>query len=147
MSIMSIRSIMHDVYIEELQKLGAKVKCFNEDMLFFVTFNIDNVKISYIYYFNNMDNKYYVERIKPYCMHLGDFQTEEEVVNFIKTDSRQFIKVMESKGVHQFNEIYKAVTKLTKAFEDFYIYNNISKEEFNDIKKSMENIKAKFKCS
>lgn len=132
MAIMSSRLIRHQICIEELRQLGAKVISI-QGIMFYIKFKIKDTKISYMYHVKT-DNTYYLERIKPYFMSIGDYQSEEDVIDIIKIDLEQFKNAMNSKNFNEFIEVDKNIAKLVRYFEDLYLYYNVSKDDLGTIK-------------
>lgn len=131
MAIMSSRLIRHEICKDELKKLGARVIDI-QGVMSLVKFNIEGTKITYIYHLND-DNTYYMERIKPYSMPVGDYNTEEEIVDVIKVDIEQFQNAMHSKNFSKFIEIDYNISKLVRIFEDLYLYYNIKAEDLGKL--------------
>lgn len=138
MAIMSSRLIRHQFCLEELRNLGAKVISI-QGIMIYVKFKIKNTKLEYIYHINP-DNTYFLERIKPYVLAVGDFDTEEDVVDIIKIDVEQFENAMNSKNFNEFIEIDRDISKLVRVFEDLFLYYNIPKEELSVIKDEVHTI-------
>jgi len=129
MAIMSSRLIRHEICKEELKKYGARVLDI-QGIMFYVKFNIDGTKISYIYHLKP-DNTYFMERIKPYTMPIGDFDSEEEIVDIIKVDVEQFKNAMKSHNFESFIKVDNNIGKLARIFEDLYLYYNISEKDLD----------------
>ncbi|MBN2898589.1 MAG: hypothetical protein JXO44_07425 [Clostridia bacterium] len=128
MAIMSSRLIRHQICKEELKKLGAKVLDI-QGIMFYVKFILnDSVKLSYIYHLNP-DNTYFLERVKPYSMAIGEYDTEEDIVDTIRVDHEQFQNAMNSKNFVSFIEIDNKISKLVRIFEDLYLYYNIDTDD------------------
>ncbi len=138
MTIMSSRLIRHQFCLDELRKLGAKVISI-QGLMIYVKFKIKDTKIEYIYHIKP-DNTYYLERIKPYVMAVGDFEREEDLVELIKIDTEQFKNAMGSKNFKDFIEIDEKISKLVRMFEDLYLYYNIPKDDLKDIKVEVDTI-------
>jgi len=139
MAIMSSRLIRHQICKEELKKLGAKVLDI-QGIMFYVKFILnDNVKLSYIYHLNP-DNTYFLERIKPYSMAIGDYDNEEDIVDTIRVDLEQFKNAMNSKNFVNFIEIDNKISKLVRIFEDLYLYYNIETEDLDTLKDGVYNV-------
>lgn len=139
MAIMSSRLIRHQICKEELKKLGARVLDI-QGIMFYVKFILnDNVKLSYIYHLNP-DNTYFLERIKPYSMAIGDFDNEEDIVDTIRVDLEQFKNAMNSKNFVNFIEIDNKIAKLVRIFEDLYLYYNIETEDLDKLKDGVYNV-------
>jgi SNF2 family DNA or RNA helicase len=127
MAIMSSRLIRHEICKDELKKLGARVIDI-QGVMSLVKFQIEGTKITYIFHLND-DNTFYLERIKPYSMPIGDYTTEEEIVDVITVDMEQFQNAMLSKNFSKFIEIDYNIAKLVRLFEDLYLYYNIKKDD------------------
>lgn len=138
MAIMSSRLIRHQMCIEELKKFGAKVISI-QGIMIYVKYKIKDTKLEYIYHINP-DNTYFLERIKPYVMAVGDFATEEDIVDIIKIDIEQFENAMNSKNFKDFIEVDEKISKLVRYFEDLYLYYNIPKEDLNLLKNEVDTI-------
>lgn len=139
MAIMSSRLIRHQICKEELKKLGARVLDI-QGIMFYVKFILnDNVKLSYIYHLNP-DNTYFLERIKPYSMAIGEYDNEEDIVDTIRVDLEQFKNAMNSKNFVNFIEIDNKISKLVRIFEDLYLYYNIEEEDLDKLKDGVYNV-------
>ncbi len=143
MAIMSSRLIRHEICKEEFKSMGAKVIDI-QGIMFLVKFHLRDNKISYAYHLNE-DGSFFLERIKPYTLAIGDFKCEEDIVDVIKVDIEQFGNAMNSKNYGQFIEIDEHLSKLVRLFEDLYLYYNIEEEDLRALDQSvdcvLENIK------
>ncbi len=131
MTIMSSRLIRHEMCKEELKRLGARVLDI-QGIMFYVKFKINGTKISYVYHLNK-DNTFFLERIKPYTCAIGDYDSEEDVVDTIRVDIKQFKNAMNSSNFESFIEVDQHISKLVRLFEDLYLYYNVSKEDINQV--------------
>ncbi|WP_425449163.1 hypothetical protein [Dethiothermospora halolimnae] len=150
MSYMTIRQIRHQMCLNKLRELGCKVVKI-QGVMFYVKYQLDDLKISYMYHINQ-DNTYYLERIKPYIVSVGDLKSEEDIVNTIKIDIEQFKNAKKSKNFKDFITVDKEISTTVRAFEDLYLYYNISKEdtrlikdEINSVKKLLKEVKNRSK--
>lgn len=131
MAIMSSRLIRHEMCKEELKRLGARVLDI-QGIMFYVKFKINDTKISYVYHLNK-DNTFFLERIKPYTCAIGDYDSEEDVVDTIRVDIKQFKNAMNSSNFESFIEVDQHISKLVRLFEDLYLYYNVSKDDINQV--------------
>lgn len=138
MTFMSSRMVRHELNKEELKKLGAKFIDI-QGVMFYVKFRINNYKISYLYHLNS-DNTYFLERIKPYTMAVGNYSTEEEIVDLIKVDIEQFSNAMKSKHFKNFLDIDMNISKLVRIFEDLYLYYNLGDEDIDKINDELDKL-------
>jgi len=138
MAIMSSRLIRHEICKDELKKMGAKVYDI-QGMMFYVKFKINGTKIYYMYHLNP-DNTFRLERIKPYTMPVGEFTTEEDVVDLIRIDIEQFSQAMKSSNFNKFVDVDHNIAKLVRVFEDLYLYYNIPKNDLDIINEEVDAI-------
>lgn len=138
MAIMSSRLIRHEICKDELRSLGARVLDI-QGIMFYVKFKINSYKISYIYHLNP-DNTYFLERVKPYSMVVGDFNTEEDIVDIIKIDIEQFRNAMNSNNFSKFIDVDNNISKLVRIFEDLYLYYNINAEDIDNLNEEIKKL-------
>ena len=138
MTIMSSRLIRHEICKDELKEAGGRVIDF-EGIMFLVKFNIEEHKITYAYHINE-DNTYFLERVKPYFLNVGTYQTEEEIVDIIKVDIEQFRNAIKSSNFNSFIEIDEHMSQLVRLFEDLYLYYNIDKEDLRALDEGVDGI-------
>jgi hypothetical protein len=138
MAIMSSRLIRHEICKDELRSLGARVLDI-QGIMFYVKFKIKGYKISYIYHLNP-DNTYFLERVKPYSMVIGDFNTEEDIVDIIKVDIEQFQNAMNSNNFERFIDVDNNISKLVRIFEDLYLYYNINTQDIDSLNQDIKRI-------
>lgn len=136
MAIMSSRLIRHEICKDELKSLGARIIDI-QGIMFLVKFDLNGNKITYAYHLNE-DNTFFLERIKPYLLSIGNYQYEEDIVDVIKVDIEQFVNAMHSSNFEQFIEIDNHLAKLVRLFEDLYLYYNIEKEDLTKLDVSVD---------
>lgn len=115
----------------KLIQMGAKVKFVNSKMCY-VKFCIDDIEVAYVYNINK-HNKYFLERVKPYPIPAKEFDYEEDVINVITTDIKQFKNANNSHNIHEFIKINKELNHTIKEFEDLFLYYNVPSEEIDII--------------
>ncbi len=138
MGYMTIRQIRHQMCMNKLREMGCKVVNV-QGVMFFVKYMLDDFKISYVYHIDT-DNTYHLERIKPYVVPAGSFKTEEEVVKNIKIDIEQFKNANKSKNFKDFIDVDTQICSAVRAFEDLFLYYNISKEDTVLIKNEIRKV-------
>lgn len=143
MAYMTIRQIRHQMCLNKLRELGCRVISI-QGVMFMVKYHLDDFKITYMYHINN-DNTYFLERIRPYVLPAGDFKTEEDVVEAIKTDIEQLKNAKNSKNFDAFIDVDIEIAKAVRAFDDLFLYYNISKEDISLIKEEINTLKSIFK--
>ncbi|MCY6482841.1 hypothetical protein OW763_00545 [Clostridium aestuarii] len=125
----------------QLEQLGAEV-CNIKGPLCYIKFTIDDTKFRYLYHINRK-NKYFLERISPYSMPIANFNSEENIVNSIKTDIDKFKNAKNSKKFEEFISTNKNLVHIAKTFEKIYLHYNVSKYDLKDINAEIYNIKNK----
>lgn len=140
MPYMTVRQIKHEECLNRLRDLGAKVISVH-GVMFLVKFCINDFKISYMYH-ENPDKTYYLERIRPYIVSAGDFDSEIEVVDAIETDIKQFKNAMQSKNFESFIDVDLNLSNTVRAFDDLFLYYNISKEDISLVTNEIKQLKS-----
>ena len=107
--------------------------------MFLVKFKYEAYKITYAYHITE-NNTYYLERLQPYFLGIGEYNSEEEIVEVIKVDLEQFLIEMHSSNFSQFIEIDNHLSQLVRLFEDLYLYYNISKDDLGKLDDSVDGI-------
>ncbi len=131
MAIMSSRLIRHEICKDELKAMGANMLDI-QGIMYYVKFNLEGHPISYMYHLKE-DNTFYMERIKPYTMPLGDYDNEEDIVDVIRIDIDQFRNAMHSKNFERFITIDDHISTLVRLFEDLFLYYNIDKQDLDQL--------------
>ncbi|MFT9495444.1 hypothetical protein [Anaerosolibacter sp.] len=138
MAIMSSKLLRHTFCMEELRKIGAQVINV-QGIKFYVKYTINNLNIEYLYHVNP-DDTYLLERIKPYLLIVGEYPTEEDIVEAIKVDIDQFKNAMKSKNFNDFVAIDRDLTDIVRYFEDLYLYYNIDREDLSLMKEEINHV-------
>ncbi|QVK18753.1 hypothetical protein KHQ81_03300 [Mycoplasmatota bacterium] len=112
----------------KLVMMGADVKQIYSKLCY-VRFDLDRCRVSYVYNINK-SNRYFLERIKPYPLPYRDFNNEEDIINEINFDIKQFQNAELSQNIYKFIQINKNIHNLMKEFEDLFLYYNVPKEKF-----------------
>ncbi len=107
----------------KLIQMGAKVEQINSKMCY-IKFYIDEIEVSYVYSINKR-NKFFLERIKPYPLPIKDFEKEEDAIELIEIDIKQFQNASKSRNIDQFIHINSGLNKTIKQFEDLFLYYNV----------------------
>ncbi|EOD00395.1 hypothetical protein [Caldisalinibacter kiritimatiensis] len=132
----SAEANMHEM---KLEQMGAKVEVINS-LMCYVTFDLEGTEISYVYNLNKKNN-YFLERVEPYPQPAGTFKSIEDVIETIKIDIEQFKNAKRCKVFDLFIETNKAMTNVSRNFEDLYLYYNVPHEYTEQIKSKINEIK------
>ncbi len=138
MAIFSTRMLRHELCLKDLEELGAKIVDF-KGIMTLATFKLDSVTIAYMYW-HKKNGDYFVERILPYYMPVGDFKSEETIIESMAKDIDQFKNAANSKNFNKFVQIDSKIMQLVRLFEDLYLYYNIDKENIEKIDTAIKNV-------
>lgn len=134
----------------KLLQLGANVEIISGKMVY-VEFKLKNdIHVSYVYHINKND-KYFLDRIKPYPLPIKEVEQANDVINLIKIDLEQFKNAVNSNNIRAFIDTNKELHQTMKSLEDLFLYYNVDEtyiDEINEqIKSVKESIKAQAKVS
>lgn len=138
MAYMIARQIRHQMNLDQLRELGCKVKSI-QGIMFFVKYESKELKISYLYHITK-NNKYFLERIKPYVVVAGEFGTEEDVVKAISIDLEQFQNAYKSSHFDEFISIDTSISDTVARFEDLFLYYNLTQEDIDLLNQEIRKI-------
>ena len=143
MAIMSARLLRHEVCVDDLKKIGARVIDV-QGIMFHVSFTINEQEIAFIYHLNP-DNTFLLERVKPYFVQIGTYNKEENIVNAIKIDIEQFKNAMRSSNFNNFIKVDNHLSQLVRIFEDLYLYYNINNNQIGELDNNINDLLNKIK--
>lgn len=121
-----------------LMQMGASVKTINSKLCY-VTFMVGDMKVKYVYNINK-DNRYFLERIKPYPLPLKELKSEMDVIELIKIDIEQFKQCSGSKKMNDFIHTSQDLLKTYQKFEDLFLYYNVDRESVKAITKKLNDL-------
>ena len=137
---MNINNAQGDTIEILLRQMGASDVTKIRGLLYFMTFKLsDDVEISYSYNINTQD-KYFLQRIKPYPIPQGVFSDEYEIVSFIKKDLQKFRTAINSSNFNLFIDVAKKVNNITYMAEYLFLNYNVNVNELLAINKELDDI-------
>ncbi|HSQ89826.1 hypothetical protein [Romboutsia sp.] len=137
---MNINNAQGDTIEILLRQMGASDVTKIRGLLYFMTFKLsDDVEISYSYNINTQD-KYFLQRIKPYPIPQGVFSDEYEIVSFIKKDLQKFRTAINSSNFNLFIDVAKKVNNITYMAEYLFLNYNVNVNELLRINKELDDI-------
>lgn len=129
-------------HVMKLLLNGANVQVVSGKMVY-VKFRLkEGIGVSYVYHVNK-NNKYFLERIKPYPLSIKEFDTAEDVVDVIIKDYKQYKNAVNSKKINDVVSIMKDLHNSIKTFEDLFLNYNIEDELITSIKSNLKDISDK----
>ncbi|HRX07588.1 MAG TPA: hypothetical protein P5559_00310 [Candidatus Limiplasma sp.] len=118
-----------------LKQLGADVRQIN-GLVCFVRFWVGKEELLYVYNLN-ADNRYYLQRAKPYPMSAGVFPTTDAIAEYIGNDLRAFQNAMRSGHYAEFVELNRRIVALAQGFEQAFLRYNVAGDCFAEAKTSV----------
>lgn len=143
---MNKNTITGDIIGVTLRQLGAvKIQEFSSHM-HIVDFVLENgLEVSYVFNITKND-KYFLQRMKPYAIPHGKFSNDKEIVEFIKTDITKFRNASHSSNFKKFLEISEKGNDLVYTMESLFLNHNVNQELLKRVETDMnaiiEDIKA-----
>ena len=140
----TINNAYGDTIETRLRHIGAtSIKKINS-ILYFIEFDIDkDLKISYAYNINS-ENKYFLQRIKPYPIPEGVFDKESQVVGFIEKDIKKFMNAKNSNNFELFLNITNELSTMCVDIEKLFLNYNIDKIDLSTLKNELSDISSLF---
>jgi len=130
---------MHEEYVSgdyikmALRQLGPSEVVKLNSVLNIVTFDItDKVKVSYVFNITK-ENKFYVQRMKPYALSQGKFSTADQIIDFIQKDLAQFRNASKSHNFENFLKINAYGNQMVANMEELFLNNNVDQDTINHI--------------
>ncbi len=127
-----------DIHQIKLNQLGAEVKAV-DGILHYVWYSVKGINIKYAYHIND-GGEYFLQRLEPYPISFGNYPSHNDVIDIIEHDILQMNNAEKSKKFVNFIEINKKINKALRAFDDLYLYYNVSRvqtekiiEKINDL--------------
>ncbi|WP_294463680.1 hypothetical protein [uncultured Anaerofustis sp.] len=136
---MNRNSVSGDIIDLNLRQLGGKVSQFNSQM-HLVEFDIsEDCVVSYIFTITNQD-KFYLQRIKPYPLSEEKYSNVQQIVEFIKKDIDKFKNATNSKNFNKFIEIAQSSIYIAQYMEDLFLNYNVDREMMDNIEIGIKEI-------
>ncbi len=145
MSIMSSKLIRHEICKDDLKHLGANFIDIEGD-IYQVSFNFELIQITYVYGIDDESN-FFLERIQPYILFLGNYSSEEEIVKVIGSDVYQFKQKITSSDFLTFLDVNNHFSHIIKTIEKHYLNERLSESEMLFIIGKIEEIYNKIQVN
>lgn len=108
----------------------------------------DGYKVRYVYTINT-NNALFLQRLLPYPMRPEKFDTESNLIKFIKIDFEKFKNAQNSNNFKSFIVAMSKIHDITAEFEDAFLNYNLASENIgkfsnalNEINQNVSEIKA-----
>lgn len=144
----SKRLVLHKYAIEELRKAGCTVDDIDNEIAY-IKYYIHSkedknktFKLKYTYHSTNQ-GVFFLDRIKPYNLPIGEFTSEERIVAFILKDIQLFDNAVNSTNFAEFIELGKNIEKFKHTYEKFFLHKNVQSGDLNYISQEIQLITTK----
>lgn len=133
-------SITGDIIGVYLRQLGAtKIQEFNSRM-HIVEFDLgDGWEVSYVFNITKND-KYFLQRMRPYAIAHGKFSNAKEIIEFIRTDIAKFKNAKKSHNFSKFLEDTAKGNELVQEMEHLFLNHNVDPETLDLIQEHLQQI-------
>ena len=136
---MNRNSVSGDIIDFSLKQLGAKISKFNSQM-HLVEFDInEKCLVSYIFTITRED-KFYLQRLKPYPLWEEKYASVDEIVKFIEKDIAKFRNAANSNNFDKFIEIAQSSVFISQYLENLFLNYNIDREMLDNIEVGIKEI-------
>ena len=109
-----------------LRQMGAEIHSIH-GMLCHVSFKVGDLDISYVYNINRW-NKFYLQRLHPYPIGSGTFESEDEALMHIKNDMDILLNAFNSSKFTRFTALAHTAYHTTHDLEALFMNHNVSEE-------------------
>lgn len=125
-----------DILIARFKQMGAHELTNIASRLYYIVFKItEAVEVTYVYNINKKE-QYFLQRISPYPLPKGLFNSQEEIITFIERDLEKFRNAAQSSNFQHFLEFNRHLTQIENDVERLFLNYNVPKahlEEFNHL--------------
>ncbi len=135
---MNIISSEQDIFEMQLKQLGAKVQSIH-GLLCYVRFRVNETDILYIYNIN-AKKQYFLQRVIPYPIGAGVFETPKEIIKFIKDDIKKFQIAKNSRSFEKFIDINYKVHRTVHDLDDLFLKYNVPESQMEKIEGMLSDI-------
>ena len=122
---MNANSISGDMINFRLRQLGATSIREINSIMHIVRFQLENgFEVAYVFNITK-NNKYFLQRMRPYALAHGKMADAESIVAFITEDIAKFRQAQRSSNFHTFIETASLMNTLTAKLEELFLNNNV----------------------
>lgn len=137
---MNKNSITGDVIGMYLRQIGATTIQEVQGCMHLVNFELeDNVVISYVFNITK-NNKYFLQRMRPYAITHGKFSTANEIIEFIRLDVAKFRNAQKSHNFKQFLAASEKGNELVSQMESLFLNHNVEGAFLEDVVSQLQQL-------
>ena len=130
-----------DIVTANLRQLGASsIKEVRNGVLYIAKFHLaDGMELAYAFNITKEEN-FFLQRIAPYPMSYGQFNSADAITEFLKGDLEQFANAQNSHNFKRFLEISETYRESIVEWEKLFLSRNVSKEAMERMQQSAEEL-------
>lgn len=121
-----------------LTQMGANVKSLH-GLICNASFHINGTEILYVYNLNEKD-QYYLQKILPYPIGVGEFKRPSEIVDYIEKDIECYKNASKSSVFKDFININKELNNTIQKMDDAFLMYNVPHDKLDEIFNEIEKI-------
>ena len=137
---MNRNTVNGDIMGFKLRQLGATdIKAFTSRM-HIVNFNLgEELVVTYVFNITK-DDKYFLQRMRPYSMVKGMYADQKEIIEFIKDDIERFKKSVELNDVNLYVALNEKINGIYQRMEHIFLHHNINNDILQRMVKNIEKL-------
>ncbi len=136
---MNANSITGDVINVRLRQLGASSIREINSIMHIVRFELESgFEVAYVFNITK-DNKYFLQRMRPYALAHGKMADAESIVAFIEGDIEKFRRAQNSSNFDTFIKTANLMNTLTAKLEDMFLNHNVDGELLRNFNRCVQN--------
>ena len=136
---MNANSITGDVINVRLRQLGASSIREINSIMHIVRFELESgFEVAYVFNITK-DNKYFLQRMRPYALAHGKMADAESIVAFIEEDIEKFRRAQNSSNFDTFIKTANLMNTLTAKLEDMFLNHNVDGELLRNFNRCVQN--------
>ncbi|MCI1965991.1 MAG: hypothetical protein LKJ17_07680 [Oscillospiraceae bacterium] len=121
-----------------LTQMGANVTSLH-GIISFIRFRFEQTELFYVYNINAKD-QYFLQMVKPYPAAAGLFSHPQDVIQYIKSDIKQFKNASNSNVFGEFVTVNQNLYDAAAKIKDVFMSYNVPKAEMLKLKEKAEEI-------
>lgn len=142
-------SITGDIIDVYLRQMGATKIQEIQSQMHLVNFDLgDGLTVSYVFNITKND-KYFLQRMRPYAIAHGKFSTANEIIEFIRLDIAKFRNAKRSHNFKKFLAASETGNELVVELESLFLNYNVQKDTVDEfvtvLKELVEKVKKQHK--
>lgn len=128
---MNILSAEQDNIDMLLTQMGAEVKSFH-GLICYVNFMIDDTRIFYVYNINSKE-QYYLQKVLPYPVGVGEFHKPSDIVDYIEKDLACYKNAAKSSMFKDFLQASRALQNTIQKMDETFLSYNVPHDKMGKI--------------